>query len=253
VLTPEQIVAGGITEHRPVARFALFSGGNDSAATTHFLWTRGLCDAAVHINTTIGIPETRAFVRAFCTRYGIPLIEKTAPVPYDEIVLEHGFPGPGSHRFMYVRLKERCLDELVRETKRRWNDRVLLLTGVRSSESSRRMGFVQPVVRQKTRVWCAPLLDWTNDDLYAYRKEHDVPESEVAALLHMSGECLCGAFARPGEIGDLEAFYPDTARRIHELEKRVSAAGKHAMWGVRPPRDHGMDALPGFLCAGCVA
>lgn len=215
------------------------------------MWTAGLCDAAVHINTGTGIPETRKFVGEFCERYGIPLLEYFPPVPYREIVLKHGFPGPGGHRFMYVWLKERALGQLVREHKTKWNDRIMLITGVRLSESKRRMGHVEPIVRQKAKLWVAPILDWTSDDLRAYREENGVPESEVAALLHMSGECLCGAFAHPDEIKDLEAFYPVVAARIHALEVEAEAAGVHCVWGTRPPGKRKAADAAGMLCTGC--
>jgi 3'-phosphoadenosine 5'-phosphosulfate sulfotransferase (PAPS reductase)/FAD synthetase len=48
--------------HQPVRRFALFSGGKDSICSTHFTMNNG-ADEVVHINTGIGIKETREFVR----------------------------------------------------------------------------------------------------------------------------------------------------------------------------------------------
>jgi 3'-phosphoadenosine 5'-phosphosulfate sulfotransferase (PAPS reductase)/FAD synthetase len=246
----QEIIARASTEHDCSHRFVLFSGGNDSAALLHAVWHAGLADAAVHINTTIGIPQTREFVYDFCSRYSIPLLEYHPPVSYAAIVLEHGFPGPGGHLFMYTRLKERCIEALVREHKTSRRDRIMLITGVRLSESDRRMGHVVEVRRKGAQVWVAPFLDRTKDDLRAYREEHDVPESEVAALLHMSGECLCGAFAHAEEIKDIEAFYPDVARRIHALEEEVEAKGKHAVWGTRPPGRRS-SGKRGELCASC--
>jgi 3'-phosphoadenosine 5'-phosphosulfate sulfotransferase (PAPS reductase)/FAD synthetase len=202
--------------YKPVIRYGMFSGGDDSAIAIHALWEARLIDAAVHINTGIGIPQTRDFVRDYCRGYRIPLIEKHPPkMTYRELVLKFGFPGPGMHNLPYRILKELAVDELVREAKTKRTDRVALLTGVRLSESTRRMGYVEPITvkeRRPCQVWVAPMADWTSDDLAAYRAKHRVPQSEVAALLHMSGECLCGAFARPEEIKDLEAFYPDVAR-----------------------------------------
>lgn len=248
---PEAIARQAIEEHRPVARFALFSGGNDSAATLHYLWTRGLCDEAVHIDTGIGIPATRTFVHEFCEQYRIPLRVLTPPEKtYEEMVLTDGFPGPGAHLYAYTNLKERALDKLVRETKTKRSDRVAFLTGVRLAESRRRMGHVVPIERDGAQLWVAPLIDWTKDDLRAYRAEHGVPESEVAALLHMSGECLCGAFAQPGEIKDIETFYGETAAYIHDLERRAADAGVQcATWGV--PCGRRGTARSGRLCGGC--
>jgi 3'-phosphoadenosine 5'-phosphosulfate sulfotransferase (PAPS reductase)/FAD synthetase len=256
----DQIVVRAYREHRPSKVFVLFSGGNDSAVTLHALWSTFnkaehlqdvRIDAAVHINTGTGIPQTRQFVGDFCDRYGIPLLEYFPPVSYREIVLKHGFPGPGAHAFPYRMLKERCVDKLVSDHKTHRFDRIMLITGVRASESTRRMGNVVPVERDGCSVWVAPLIDWTSEDMSDYRRNYDVPESEVAALLHMSGECLCGAFARPDEIKDLEAFYPDVAARIHALEDEVRAVGKPCVWGKAPP---GMRrSRAGRLCYGCDA
>jgi 3'-phosphoadenosine 5'-phosphosulfate sulfotransferase (PAPS reductase)/FAD synthetase len=100
---------------------------------------------------------------------------------------------------MYVWLKERALREVRREAQSGLNRRVMFITGVRSSESQRRMSYVEPVRRQGNIVWVAPIHDFDHKDLWAYRDEFDLPENEVVSLLHMSGECLCGAFAKRKE------------------------------------------------------
>src|SRR4051794_34146701 len=82
----EETVAKAKERFKPVATFALFSGGNDSTAMIHL--SRGWVDAAVHINTGIGIPETTEFVRRTCEAMNLPLIEmRTDPSVYRDIVL----------------------------------------------------------------------------------------------------------------------------------------------------------------------
>jgi 3'-phosphoadenosine 5'-phosphosulfate sulfotransferase (PAPS reductase)/FAD synthetase len=165
-------------------------------------------------------------------------------------VLKYGFPGPGAHSLPYRWLKELQVDRLVSDYKKKWNDRIMLITGVRLAESNRRMGNVVEVKRDGCQLWVSPILDWTKDDLREYRRAHNVPESEVAALLHMSGECLCGAFAHKDEIKDLHAFYPETAHRIHKLEREVEAAGQaRCVWGTGKVRK----SKGGILCVGCEA
>jgi 3'-phosphoadenosine 5'-phosphosulfate sulfotransferase (PAPS reductase)/FAD synthetase len=246
-----EVIESAIEEYKPVKKYVLFSGGNDSTGLLHRVWTAGLCDAAVHINTGIGIQDTREFVRSYCKDLGIPLIEKHPPgETYESLVLKHGFPGPGAHRFMYINLKERALRAVTREAKTHFKDRVMLITGVRKSESLRRMGNVEYVKREGAQVWVAPLLDYTKSDLIDYRIEQNIPENPVAALLHMSGECLCGAFAKPGEMQDIETFFPATARYIHDLEARVAEAGlKKCKWG----QSSGKASLKpvGPLCSDC--
>jgi 3'-phosphoadenosine 5'-phosphosulfate sulfotransferase (PAPS reductase)/FAD synthetase len=208
-----------------------------------------------HINTGIGIPETREFVRETCDREGWFLKEFAAPVPYEEIVVEHGFPGPASHGLMYARLKERALRQLVRESKREFGDRVMLVTGVRSEESLRRMRHVDRIQRDGAQVWTAAIWNWSKLDCGKEIARRGLKRNEVVDKIHMSGECLCGAFAKPGEIKELEDWFPEVADRLHALELRVEAAGHPACrWGLRPPRvnRHQLNLMaPGPLCVGC--
>ena len=55
----------------------LFSGGNDSTTLAHML--RDRATHAAHANTTVGIEQTRDFVRNTCEEWGLPLIEKLPP------------------------------------------------------------------------------------------------------------------------------------------------------------------------------
>lgn len=219
--------------------FALFSGGHDSLTSTALAAGHQAFTAAVHINTGIGIDETRDFVRETCREQGWPLLEYHPPVSYDDIVLEHGFPGPGAHRFAYVRLKERCLDALVREHKVERRRKIVLVTGARAQESRRRMGHVEPVQieRESVKVWVAPIHDWTKDDCNSLIERRGLRRNPVVDAIHMSGECLCGSFANAAQERPLlGALYPSVERRIRELELRAEAAGVVACeWGKRPP------------------
>lgn len=271
VFEARSVVLRAVEEYRPVRAFALFSGGHDSLCAAHVaaavLADTPLWGGCVHINTGIGVEETRQFVRDTCLRQGWPLREMHPPVSYEELVLRWGFPGPAGHTLVYNRLKERCLRRLVREARanhaggrREW---VLLVTGIRRQESARRnMGYVVPVQAEKGRgrLWTAPLVDWDQDDKCRYMDAVRLPVNQVVKILCMSGECCCGAFARPGEIRELETFYPETARQIHALEEKARAAGVHAVWGTRPPGTRDLRAradAPGQrmldLCWSCEA
>lgn len=243
----------------------LYSGGNDSTVLAHLVRSR--CDYAVHINTGIGIEQTRDFVRSTCAAWELPLIEEHPPpgATYDELVLKLGFPGPAGHMLMYTRLKERGLRAVrrrfVRQPRR---ERIIFLTGMRLFESSRRMRNAEPHRREGSVVWVNPIGHWTNAHMAEYRKRHaDVPRNEVSDILHMSGECLCGAFAKPGELEWIAQFFPDTAQRIRDLEAKAKEAGVHCVWGTRPPRkgkkavanvesDEVADSAVGDLCKTCV-
>ena len=254
-------------DQRPRKVYALFSGGHDSLVATHVAHRFLPVDAVVHVATGIGIPETFEFVRQTCERLGWPLIVCRPPLDvktgqsgaqYRKMVLAHGFPGPGnvSHRIVYSELKEKALRPLIAQSKVDDSDRVLLVGGMRRQESARRMGHVQEVYRAGASVWCSPLATWTADDCGEYIQQHDLRRSVVKDLLHISGECLCGCFAKPGERDEIAAWYPLVDARIHALEQEAEAAGVPARWGKRPGKywtQTRRGQLDMFLCQSCQA
>lgn len=235
------------------AKCVLFSGGNDSTVLAHIM--RGQATHAIHANTTIGIEQTRQFVRDTCQSMGLPLIEKVAPTSYRDLVLERGFPGPAMHFKMYTRLKERCLEaarrELVTDGRRQ---RVVFIAGRRRQESERRSEI--PLHERKgSTIWASPLAMWTKPDMNTYRlmqreAGNPVPVNEVSDLIHMSGECLCGAFAKPDELEEIRLWFPDVAAQIDQLQRDVRAAGH------QPPFDtwghgEGKPSKSGAMCSSC--
>lgn len=251
-----RIIDVAIRWHKPVKVFAMFSGGHDSICAAHVASQHPQFAGCVHVNTGIGIEQTREFVRKTCKDFGWPLLEYRAEDEgqrYEDLVMEYGFPGPFHHRKMYNRLKERCIRRMTREHKTKHSDRIMCVTGVRRAESVRRMGTVQTINREGARVWVAPLVDWTGTTKNEYMTRHDLPRNEVVDLMHMSGECLCGAFAHPGELEEIAQWFPEAAAEIRELEKRVRSAGKPCVWGVAPPDQEQDDptqiAMP--LCVAC--
>lgn len=270
-----------VSARQPSHVFALFSGGHDSLCSTHLAMTSGLATAAVHINTEVGIEATRQFARDTCAAYGWPLIELRPPRPpfkardgtlwgepgqtaYEAMVMRWGFPGPKGHSVMYQRLKERCLRQLEREhrTARR---PLVLVTGVRRQESRRRMGHIVAEQVEGRRVWCAPLVDWSERDKERYIARHSLPVNQIAKRLCMSGECLCGAFARPEERAELRAVCPEVDAYLVGLEAQVEAAGVgRCRWGQKPPPGRRKKPPPGRrkraahgpflpLCVACEA
>jgi 3'-phosphoadenosine 5'-phosphosulfate sulfotransferase (PAPS reductase)/FAD synthetase len=195
-------------------------------------------------------PDTyRRRVAGFKTRdERMALLHNRAPL---------GFPGPAGHRFAYQRLKERQLERIVRDVRQEFGEgRVMLLSGVRMAESARRKmtGTAQGAwERRGNQVWVNPLLDWSNAEMVEYRREHELPISDVTALTHRSGECNCLAFASKGEPEFLVAMYPDWFR--DEIEPLQDAARKRRLehwqwgWGAGEPPVGNV----GRLCQGCEA
>lgn len=175
-----------------------------------------------------------------------------------------GFPGPGGgHRAAYARLKERQVERLVRDTKAeldaKRSARVMLLSGARVKESARRRrtNAGGPARLRKAQLWVNPLHEWTNDEMRAYRREHRIPISDVAALLHRSGECNCGAYVAKHERADILRLYPDWyAELIAPLEAEARDLQiPRCVWGERLDSDRAGargavdDDLP--MCSDC--
>ncbi len=233
-----------------VASCVLFSGGNDSTVLAHMF--RDDATHAIHADTTIGIQQTRQFVRDTCAGWGLELVETRAPVSYRDLVLERGFPGPAMHWKMYSRLKERALDAARHElgVAGSRSKAALFLAGRRRAESERRAN-VPLWENDGSVIWVSPLAMWTKLDLNTYREMFDdVPRNEVSDLLHMSGECLCGAFAKPGELNEIGQWFPEVAEEIRQLERDVAAAG-HAPPFCRWGHGEGTPSPSGRLCSSC--
>jgi 3'-phosphoadenosine 5'-phosphosulfate sulfotransferase (PAPS reductase)/FAD synthetase len=238
-------------DRKLLASFVLFSGGNDSTVLAHMMRERS--DYAVHCNTTIGIEATRRFVRETCQDWDLRLIEKLPPVSYRELVLERGFPGPAMHYKMYQRLKERQLEQVRRDfVQKPRKERIMFIAGRRKSESKRRQN-IPLHERRGSVVWASPLAMWTTLDMTTYRlMQGDVPVNRVSELIHMSGECLCGSFAKENELEEIEMWFPEVAAEIRELEREVQAAGHQepfCRWGHRSGGEP--TKRVGMLCTSC--
>lgn len=262
--SPEWLITKARHLHAPIATFCLFSGGSDSTVLAHRC--RDLYSDLVFIDTGTALPGVVEHVRATAEFIGKPLRIYSAGDAFRRMVLGgtpvtrgprrgqpeegHGFPGPGQHGKAYTRLKERQIDALLRDTKSsaRRNDTVLFLTGVRRAESARR-STREPITKVRAKVFCNPLLHWSNEQMRVYRERVGFPVNEVAALLHRSGECNCGAFASPGEREMLQSLWPEWFEvTIASLEREARVAGIAACrWGERP----GKPSESGPLCSSC--
>jgi 3'-phosphoadenosine 5'-phosphosulfate sulfotransferase (PAPS reductase)/FAD synthetase len=256
-----------IEKHNPIAVVGLFSGGHDSFSACYVNYVAREIPRVVHIATGIGVQATEDYVKETCARWRWPLwiyramenvqaCGKPDPQNYDDIVRQHGFPGPAGHSKMYIRLKQRQLQRLERDLgancRGKEKHRVMLVSGCRSQESERRMGTVEEVAIEGRRIWVAPIHDWTKLDTTKLLDYVGQPRNPVVDLIHKSGECLCGAFAKPGELKELGMW--DLTRPAYERIKALQAEVLprfHHGWGERPPRRATKQLKLGPLCWNC--
>lgn len=243
----------------------LFSGGHDSLSATYLASMHPRFEGVVyHIVTGIGCRKTFEFVKDTANSYGWTLKVLKSPDTYEAFIRSRGFPGPGMHQWAYVRLKDRCIYQITKANAQR----TALITGCRSQESVRRMGHVEPLkigepsknkktgkvtMRNLRRYWVAPCHDWTAEHQAAFMEHYDLPRNPIKETpIGMSGECFCGAFARPNEIELLRRYVPDVASEIDRLAQIAQKLGHHAVWGTRPDGKKGLVVAPtGPLCNSC--
>lgn len=264
------ILDRGYRDNRPVAVVGMYSGGDDSMATMLTLedWSRirHVPFRVAHINTGIGIEETRIHVRAMALSRAWDFSEwRTDPSVYVRLVtgkwpgIPGGFPGKPMHKIYYGKLKDRRVGDIMRwcklHTMRR--DRVMLVSGIRQAESVIRMGYRDPINKYRAQVWVNPLFFASKSDCLDIIEAHHVPRNPVSATLHMSGECLCGAMAHRGELEEIRFWYPQTAAYLDHMTHVVRDAGFLWAWDESRPaymteiKNGQMSFLP--LCTSCEA
>jgi 3'-phosphoadenosine 5'-phosphosulfate sulfotransferase (PAPS reductase)/FAD synthetase len=173
-----------------------------------------------------------------------------------------GFPGAAMHSVYYRELKDRRVADLMRSLKRnaKRSDRVMLISGIRRQESRRRMGYASAINKVSAQVWVNPLLERSKDDCLDLMEFGNLPRNPASQTIHMSGECLCGAMAHPGELAELKFWFPDTAKYIESITQKTIAAGYPWRWDDPRPDwfakiSQGQQPLFDFmpLCVGCEA
>ncbi len=266
IATAVERVNSAIDMFDPIKVYGLFSGGHDSFSSSFVASQAKQFDGVVHINTGIGVEATRQYVRDTCASRNWNLLEYKAwenqgpkgnldPQVYADLVKKWGFPGPGGHGMMYFRLKHRAILRLERDSgancRGRVKKRVLLVSGCRTQESQRRMANTEEIQVEGRRIWCAAIHDWSKLDTGDCLAFAGQPRSEVVDCIHKSGECLCGAFAKPEELEEL-SFWPITRDAYHQIKALETEVMKlHPWgWGQRPPRKAKV-AKPNPLCWSC--
>ena len=217
----------GSKERKITAVAALISGGNDSTVMAYVM--RPYLTHLVFGDTGTCLAPTRKFVEKTAADLGLPLIAPRAPRPEDQfeyLVRDRGFPGLGMHGKIYNRLKERAWRQARRSLVPDGNhQRMIFVAGRRRTESARRAA-VPELEREDSAVTVSPMVLWTKFDLSTYRKMHDVPVNPVYDLLHISGECLCGCWAKFGEREWLFQWFADDPAVIMIRELEAELAGR---------------------------
>lgn len=206
---------------------ALFSGGKDSADVVEVLKQADKLEGCIAFDTGICTPDWREHVQRACEEKKVPLRIYKTPESYEAFVMKNGFPGPGWHGRIMNMLKGRAV-----RLYRKDFPTGILASGVRSDESDRRTINTKPVSVWEGAPVLAPIYDWTTEETWAFFREHGWQRSPAYSTLQVSGDCLCGAYAREGEREALEFHYPALGKYLRELGEAVREKfPKRWQWG----------------------
>jgi len=207
---------------------ALVSGGQDSVTAAHHTHNEiREVDVLAYLDTGTGADKNRKYVEEVADWMGLQLWTLRTNENYDEMVDEHGFPGPSQHGIFYISLKERQISKLATAV----NGDLHLWTGVRKRESERRMGNVQEVQEADRWTWHAPLHDWSKHSCVSYIDEHDLPTNDLWETLGRSADCWCGCYGNPEELIDAEACgLDDVVNHLRNLESEVDCEDEKGIW-----------------------
>lgn len=215
------------------------SGDKDSVSLTDKLDKKGKVRGVFHIKTNTGAKVTEEFVKDLCQSRGWTLYIRE-PTPfrfvYVALCLEIGFPGPALHAVFMNYLKYRVMKKFVREPQFKGKG-VILVSGVRETESLQRMGNYEEPISQDGQMWTVcPWFYESTENIYRYFIENGLKKTPAHEVMGFSAECNCGSFAGMGEAKRLEQVDPERAEFIKWVEAGVRLFGtptakKYGTWG----------------------
>jgi hypothetical protein len=154
------------------------------------------------------------------------------------------------HNVCYNRLKDRCINMMLRKWHKFKGTYTLFISGARQKESKRRMHNTSRIeIEGNKRMWVSPCYDWTSIEQRHFMEYYRLDKNPVKiSPIAMSGECFCGAFARPGELELIKEYVPDVFTKICELTQIANP--KYAKWGsARGTGEVVIESGP--LCSSC--
>ena len=208
--------------------YALVSGGKDSLTTAQVLHEAGKLKGCVALETGVCTPDWKAFVEATCDQRGWPVEFYKTTESFEAEVLQYGFAGPSRHNWIMRKLKGRAIRQF---KKNRPGE--ILASGVRSDESVKRAASTKPVSDWEGVPILAPIYDWTTEETWAFFRDRGFERAPGYSTLQISGDCLCGAYAREGEYDALKFHYPKIGAYMDDLGQARLAQGKpkRCQWG----------------------
>lgn len=232
--TPEEIY-GDLIDLGFTSFYVLISGGRDSFSVAHktkaFLDENypGYFKGGVFTNTGIASQMTRRFTIDYCKELKIPLNMTYARKSYYDIVMEHGFPGAGSHKIIMGYLKFHAWYYFYKYVTKELSQKACFISGVRKKESmmrdKKRFYTKKPIDVNATMTFGKPFLYKNGSQLVEYSIKEGLKKTPAYDLFDKSGECWCGCFYNNWELKAIETHDPFLFNTIKWLESELQRVG----------------------------
>ena len=192
--------------------YLAFSGGKDSICIKEVCDMAGVKYDAHYNNTTIDPPELVRFIR----RHHPDVKFEHPEVPFLKKMATKGFPQ---------RQRRWCCEVY----KERGGTGRKVVTGIRAAESAKRAGrkMVEACFKDTTKTYINPLLGWTDDDVWEFIKEREMPYCK----LYDEGYKRLGCMFCPmntKRMMDVES-YPRYTRLFIKAFETLYATGRLSM------------------------
>ena len=270
----DQALSQGITDF-----YVGYSGGKDSGIVLDII-AKNYPDnfrGVVFADTGIGTEATMDFVKSYCNekKYSLFIISQNDMIrkkdtklgkkggkfnfSYTDIVLEHGFPKHGVHTTIMRKLKYMPMRYFILSRIEK-GENPAVISGIRKFESQRRSKWATESIHKDGKMcFISPILYKQDDWVYRYFLENNIKRSPVYETLHISGDCLCGCFAKKDELKLLEMFHPDVFKKIKDLENEIKIKGtkeakKYSTWGNggNTKDIESQTTMESFVCSDCI-
>jgi len=197
----------------PEGYYLAFSGGKDSITIKDLARRAGVGFETVHNLTTIDPPELIRYMR---DHHPDVIIDRPAK-PFLQRLPEIGFPQ---------RHRRWCCGEY----KERGGSGRFVVTGVRWAESVNRRNrkSFETCYKDRTKKYVNPIIDWTDDDVWQYIHENDLPYCELYDQGWKRIGCLFCPMAGKMRLVQAER-YPKYVKAYLRAFEKLYATGRESM------------------------
>ena len=274
--TPNEIMQEAINsglKHFYVA----YSGGKDSGVVLDVI-AKNFPDyfkGVVFVNTGIATKATIDYIIEYCNKRKYKLFilrpedvkrkiktirgDVGEEFSYEKLVLNYGFPQQTFHTVTMRHLKYFPLRKFIYD-RLELGETPCIVGGIRKNESARRKMKWKKYFYNDGKMWFVSPIFFKDDSwVYNYFIKNDIKRSPVYDTLHISGDCLCGCFAKKEELKLLQMFHPEVFKDIKRIEKLVKEKGteeakKQTSWGIHNQTTESIESqsqLESFVCSEC--